>query len=261
MKKSFFYKIFVQYNGTNFLGWQIQANQGRTVQGELYLGLGKICKSDQIKVVGAGRTDAGVHAFKQVAKITIPIELSPDALLRALNANLCHEIRIVDVHRCEESFHPIRDAKWKEYIYVFTNFKEESRSPFLRNVMANYPFDFDYELMAKGASLFVGKKDFLNFYCTGSEVNSTIRTIFSSELSLNNEEGFFSSYCPKYYIFKVKGDGFLKQMVRLIVGSLWNLGRGKIQLEDLEYALQKKLDKRLGMVAPAEGLYLREIMY
>lgn len=259
-----FYRLKISYKGTNYIGWQIQENQGRTIQGELQKALAKICKLTgeeigQIKIIGSGRTDTGVHAFAQVARISIPLKIDPRSLRSALNSFLDFDIRILEAHDCDESFHPLRDAKCKEYWYVFANL--DNAPPHARELMSNFPFHLDLELMQKGAKLFEGTHDFCNYYCTGTEVSSTVRTIFECELVTHQSTGLWNFYVPEYYVLRIKGNGFLKQMVRVIMGTLWNLGRGKISLSELEESLQKAIPKKLGNTAPPQGLYLMYVDY
>lgn len=258
------YRLKLSYKGTNYIGWQIQEKQGRTIQGELMKALGKICKLSgeelgRIKIIGSGRTDTGVHAFAQVARIDIPLVIDPRSLRSALNSHLEFDIRILEAHACDESFHPLRDAKSKEYWYVFANL--DNAPPHARELMSNFPFPIDLELMNRGAKLFAGTHDFCNYFCTGTEVSSTVRTIFECEIVTHESTGLWNFYVPRYHVLRVRGNGFLKQMVRLIMGTLWNLGRGKITLEQLEESLQKPIPKKLGMTAPPQGLYLIQVDY
>ena len=258
------YRLKLSYKGTNYIGWQIQEKQGRTIQGELMKALGKICKLSgeelgQIKIIGSGRTDTGVHSFGQVARIEIPLKIDPRSLRSALNSNLDFDIRILEAHDCDESFHPLRDSKSKEYWYVFANL--DNAPPHARELMSNFPFEIDVELMKKGAKLFEGTHDFCNYFCTGTEVSTTVRTIYECELVHHKSSGLWNFYVPDYYVLRIKGNGFLKQMVRLIMGALWNLGRGKITLSQLEESLRQPIPKKLGMTAPPQGLYQMYVEY
>lgn len=252
------YKITLQYKGTSYLGFQIQPN-GRTIQGELNNALAVLSKTENIKTIGSGRTDTGVHAFAQVVRIEIPVDIPEESLARAINSHLPHDIRVIDVRRSNQEFHPIFSAKSKEYNYVFSN--RESISPFAHDLVTLFPFDLDIELMKEGCKIFCGKHDFVNFQCTGTEVATTVRQIMSCELLHFKGDGHFAHILPDYYVLRVVGEGFLKQMVRLMMGALFALGRGKITLEDLKKSLKIPQTQRLGPTAPPQGLYLMEVHY
>ena len=256
------YKITLQYKGTNYLGFQVQP-KGLTIQGELNNALRILSKSDEVKSIGSGRTDSGVHAFAQIVRVEIPVDIPEESLARAINSHLPQDIRIVASSRCSNEFHPIFSAQSKEYNYVFSN--EQNISPFANDLVTLYPFDLDIEEMRKGCKLFCGQHDFINFQCTGTEVGTTVRQIFSCELIHYQSEGHWKHMLNDYYVFHVVGNGFLKQMVRLMMGALWSLGRGKISLETLENSLKPTIgcirQKRLGATAPPQGLYLKEVFY
>lgn len=252
------YKLVIQYKGTHFHGFQIQA-QERTIQGELNRALQQLSQSAAVKSIGSGRTDAGVHAFGQVVRIDIPVEIPEKSIVRAINSHLPEDIRVMEAQICNEDFHPIFSAKSKEYNYVFTT--RELISPFAHELVTSIPYKLDIDTMHKGASLFVGRHDFINFQCTGTEVDSTVREIYSCEILHHNSTELWCSMIEDYFVFKVVGNGFLKQMVRLMMGALWSLGRGKITLQELEDSLVNPLDQRLGATAPPQGLYLIKVHY
>lgn len=252
------YKLVLQYKGTHYFGFQVQPI-GLTIQGELNKALAILSKSDAIKSIGSGRTDSGVHAFGQVVKIEIPVDIPEENLLRAINSHLPADIRVLNVERCGPDFHPIFSAHSKEYNYVFSN--EQSISPFASELVTHFPFELDLELMREGCKIFCGEHDFINFQCTGTDVESTVRKIFSCEIVEYRSTGHWANVIDKYYVLHVVGNGFLKQMVRLIMGALWSLGRGKITLDDLKESLKRHHPKRLGATAPPQGLYLKEVHY
>jgi tRNA pseudouridine38-40 synthase len=253
-----FYRLTVEYKGTNYQGFQIQPNFP-TIQGELNNALKIICKSEEIKTIGSGRTDAGVHAIAQIVRAEIPLEINSLNLLRAINTKLPRDIRIIKVEPTDEKFHPIYSAKFKEYNYVFTT--REIHSVFARELMTQFDYDFDEELMRLACLKFIGKYDFKNYQCTGTEIENTVREISLCELQKFKSEGFWSNCVEEYYVIRVVGNGFLKQMVRLMVGAIWNVARGKISLEILEKSLFEISKDRLGATAPPEGLYLKEVSY
>ena len=252
------YKLSLQYKGTHYSGFQIQPND-KTIQGELNNALKILSKSDEIKSIGSGRTDAGVHAFAQIVRIEIPVDIPEESLVRAINSHLPFDIRVTSASRTTLDFHPIFSAQSKEYNYVFSN--QQNISPFAHDFVTLFPFELDIEMMRKGCALFCGKHDFINYQCTGTDVETTVRQIFSCEIVHHHSSGHWSEMLSDYYVFRVVGDGFLKQMVRLMMGALWALGRGKITLDDLEKSLKISQGSRLGATAPPQGLYLKEVHY
>lgn len=252
------YRITVQYKGTQYSGFQIQLSD-KTIQGEINSVLKVLSKSEDIKSIGSGRTDAGVHALAQVMRIEIPVDIPVIGLVRAMNSLLPEDIRVIDAVVVTNEFHPIYSAKSKEYNYVFTT--DEVISPFARELMTHFPFELDIELMKKGCQIFCGEHDFINYQCVGTEIESTVRKIMSCELVRLESSGHWGNLAGEYYVLKVVGNGFLKQMVRLLMGALISLGKGKITLEDLEKSLKTPLKNRLGPTAPPQGLYLKEVHY
>lgn len=252
------YRLILQYKGTLYLGWQIQPESaGPTVQGELNRALKVISKSEEVRTLGAGRTDAGVHALGQVAKASIPLKIDPQNLVKALNVNLPDDIRVVDASLSDEEFFPTVHAKSKEYHYRFT--AQRMFTAFQGDLIANYPFDVDIEKMREACKILIGEHDFSNFYCEGTEVASNVRRIFECEI-LEIPQGNWGML-PSHYVFRIVGNGFLKQMVRLLMGALWNIGRGKITLQEFQSALSPEKTHRLGPVAPPEGLYMVRVNY
>ena len=248
------YRIKVSYRGTLYRGWQIQ-RQGKTIQGEILRAFFEICKTREVKILAAGRTDARVHALEQVFRADIPKGMSPLSLHNALNSHLDISIRILSVSECSHEFHPICDARWKEYLYYFS---WEEKNPFDTDLVVHLKSPLDEEKMREGASLFIGTHDFHNYHCKGSDPTSTIRTIFECDLTKDVMKLPFPVNC---HVCRIRGDGFLKQMVRLIVGTLWELGKGRITLEEVKRSLEFPMEKKTAPVAPPEGLYLSEVCY
>lgn len=250
------YKMNLSYDGRAYFGWQIQ-DQEITVQGTLNNALKKIFKSD-VKTVGAGRTDTGVHALFQVVKVTVPFYIEENSLVKALNANLPQDIRVNSCILSSEEFRPTNDAIKKTYYYLFSN--EEVTTPFQKDLLPNISYELDFEMMKKACSLFIGTHNFSDFKCVGTETKSDIRTIFECTLDGPHHDTFQELF-PKYYKISISADGFLKQMVRLIVGAIWNVGMGKVTLTELEEALKTPKGKRFGPVAPSFGLYKAAVFY
>lgn len=252
-----YYQLTIQYKGTRFLGWQIQPEgAGLTVQGELNKALEVISKA-KAQSIGSGRTDAGVHALGQVVKVAIELKIPPENLLKALNGNLSEDIRVIEAKESTYEFRPTVDAVSKEYHYRFTSNRQATA---LQNdLIANYPFELDLNKMNEACKLLVGEHDFMNYFCQGTEVSSTVRTIFECEI-FEIPQGDWGML-PPHYVFRVLGNGFLKQMVRLLMGAVWNVGRGKISLKDFEASLSSKASERLGATAPPQGLYMVRVNY
>lgn len=251
----FFYRLVLQYKGTRYLGWQIQP-EGKTVQGELNRALEVISKSKNVKSMGAGRTDAGVHALGQVAKVSMELNINTESLVKALNVNLPDDIRVLSAENSDEEFHPTIHAKSKEYHYRFSNTR--AFTAFQNDLIQNCTFDLDLEKMQEACKVLIGKHDFTNYFCEGTEVSSYVREIYECEI-LKVEQGPWM--LPEHFIFKIVGNGFLKQMVRLLMGAIWNVGRGKITVEEFENSLSSKKVQRLGAVAPPNGLYMSRVNY
>lgn len=254
------YRLKLSYIGTAYLGWQIQPDSLKTIQGQLNYALTKISKSDSVTTLGSGRTDSGVHAIGQIVKATIPLEINPDNLLRALNSNLPEDIRVIDVSKCEASFNPVRDALWKRYAYYFYVGELLPPSAYQRVTWERAEFDLGkFEL---ALAEFVGTHDFVNFSTKGTEVSSTIRTVY--EAKVEEVLGFFpfqSNFSGKVYRATFEGNGFLKQMVRLLVGASFMASRGKITPSDIRAFFQEDRSDKIGPVSGADGLYLEHVEY
>jgi tRNA pseudouridine38-40 synthase len=250
------YRLLLEYKGTSYLGWQIQP-EGKTIQGEVNRALKIISKSENVRTLGSGRTDSGVHALGQVVKVSIELEINSLNLLRALNSHLPSDIRVKEVTLSDEEFMPTVHAKSKEYHYRFMT----GRNPnaFQGDFIAPCPHEINPDLVHKACEMLTGEHDFVNYFCEGTDVNSTVRTIF--RCGLKGAEKLDGALFPEHYVFFIEGSGFLKQMVRLIVGALWNVGRGKISLEEFQASLGPPKRERLGVVAPPEGLYLVRVNY
>lgn len=252
-----YYKLNLEFKGSRFLGWQKQKDYSPTVQDELEKALSIIFKSEDIHSIGSGRTDTGVHSLGHIVKIKVPFEIEKESLKRAINSILTSDIRIIHIDDSKEDFRPTNDAKSREYMYLFSNLS--APNAFQKDFIPNVSYELDIDQMKSACVLFEGEHDFKNFYCTGSQVNSTVREIFKCSLEFHQLD--FHSILPAHYVFRIEGSGFLKQMVRLIVGTIWQVGRGKVSLEDLEVELLSPGNQKLGMTAPACGLYKTSVVY
>lgn len=245
----------LQYDGTNYKGWQIQPGMP-TVQGTLKAALTQISSGVEPTILGSGRTDTGVHALAQFAKVTWYNQMPHEKIVRALNGTLPSDIRVVSARDCSFNFHPVRDAINKTYRYYFSPGRV---APVLARFVYEERFPLDIERMQKAAAIFVGEYDFQNFRTMGTPVKSTVRKIFSSTIRPASELMYDPS--SPIWVYEVTGEGFLKQMVRLMVSSLLAVGKGRVTEQQIYEALHKPLEKRLSAVAPPQGLVLHEVVY
>ena len=261
-----YYKANIQYEGTNYAGFQWQ-NGPLTVQSEFNKALGKLLDG-KVTTMAASRTDTGVHAMDQVVKITSNTQIHLSSFLDAFNELLPQDIRCISINACEGSFKPAAQAVSKEYRYFFTNNKNISKKEhqFITNISP--PLEFD--AMVSCTQALMGIHDFCNFYSSGSNVKSTVRNIFSCELSKVNPHEQISSPglfgIPRdlsdCYQLKIEANGFLKQMIRHILSALWMVGSGKISVDEFRVLLNgpENLHQRW-KVAPPNGLFLYRINY
>lgn len=253
----FYYLLEVAYNGYSFFGWQIQPEL-RTIQGELKKSLEHILQSE-VKILGSSRTDTQVHALGQICKVTTLKPMDELKSLLGVNSQLPREIRVKSIRVTDEKFHPINDVEWKEYAYLLSNVKV--MSPFQGQLIHNEAHPLDLTLMNEAAAMICGKHDFVNYYCTGSKVNTTVRTVFHSHWQLCEQWEHVEALPGRTLVFSIAGDGFLKQMIRLLVGGMIQVGRGSVSLEEFKHSLDHPLARRLGPTAPGYGLYLKHISF
>jgi tRNA pseudouridine38-40 synthase len=242
------FKIVVAYDGGPFVGWQRQA-EGPSIQGLIEDALADLEGGDVI-VTGAGRTDAGVHAFAQVANFTLTRDIAPEVVVRSLNAKLPVEIRVRSADIVPSSFHARFDAKAKSYRYRLWN--AEVLNPFERAYVWHVTTPLDVAVMTDAARLFEGRHDFAAFQAVGGAPGPTDRLITQSTLSASGE-GLVT--------YDVTGDGFLRHMVRAIVGTLVEVGRGRQRPEWIRDVIASRDRARAGRTAPANGLFLVRVDY
>ena len=255
-----YYKLIVSYKGTHFYGWQKQKNGHPTIQAHLEDCLSRIYKgSAGIQTLASGRTDAGVHALGQLVALRTPWHISCNDLKNALNSLLTCDVRIREVMPGTPSFHPIRDALWKEYCYLFST-ADRGDEPFFHEMVARFGFHLDLEKMKQAVRIFEGRHDFCNYRTTGGSSKTTWKQICECAIGPAEVLFPFMEFRP-FHVFRVRGDGFLKQMVRLMMGALVEVGRNRASLRDVEKSLVAPSRNRIGAVAPACGLYLREVFY
>ena len=253
------YQCRINYDGTGLLGWQSQSGTQylKTIQGQLENTLQEIYKGQKFSVLGSSRTDAGVHALDQVIKISAPFFIEPENLIRGVNSLIHPQIQMRSCKPCDENFHPLVFSESKEYLYLFSF--GELENLYARNFVTYYKQKLNIEKMLEVANLFVGKHDFYNFHCFGSDPKTTIRRIYAVDIKpLNHYKNLPFKY-PNTFGFWIKGEGFLKQMVRLIFGTLLQVGRGKIDKDDVVAYLNTHFTDRLGPVSPPQGLYLYKV--
>lgn len=245
------FKFTLAYDGTAYSGWQVQPGQ-RTLQGTLETALTKIT-GETIRVTGSGRTDAGVHALGQVVSFHTASSLSADVFQRALNAELPEDIAVLDATEAPPGFHAIRDAIRKRYRYVL----DDGPVPdvFRRRYAWHYRQRLDAPAMHRAAQALLGTHDFRSFESAWPQRTSSVRTIFEISVA----RGFFGD--ENLVSLEVEADGFLYNMVRAIIGTLVEVGRGS-RPETWPAEVVAAEDRRAaGMTAPAHGLFLLRVEY
>lgn len=246
--------VHLAFDGTRYHGWQVQAN-AITVQQRFQDAVEKVFGS-RLDVTGCSRTDAGVHANDYICNFRTCATIPCDAIMRALNAHLPQDIAVTSCREVSQAFHPRYYACGKEYVYKI--FNASYRDPFTRNYSFYYPRRLDCEKLNDAAQGFCGKHDFAAFRSSGaashhrpeeSEGSDTVRTIFGASVTRNGD----------MVEFRVRGDGFLYNMVRIMTGTLLFVAQGKIK--SIPDVIESRDRKRAGATAPAHGLYLNRVFY
>ena len=242
-------KLIIEYDGTNYCGWQVQEN-GPSIQAEIEKALLSVT-GEAISINGSGRTDAGVHARGQAASFITESSIPPEKFAYALNNKLPEDIVIKESGEVPLDFHARFSAVGKKYSYLVIN----SRFPsaLLRNhaYHVNYCERLDIDKIKIAAEAFIGTYDFSGFMAAGSKVSNTVRTIY--DISIEQEGELIR--------FIYKGSGFLYNMIRIITGTLLYTGIGKINPQDIKDIILSKDRERAGVTVPAQGLYLEEVYY
>jgi len=239
------YKITLSYDGTDYFGWQRQTRV-KTIQGTVEDALARLA-GDKVDVCGAGRTDAGVHALDQTASFKAELKLGDAELFKALNAILPPDIRVLTLERMPAGFQARRDAKGKIYQYRIHTGK--AISPFDVRYALHFPYPLNVAKMRAVAAVFIREGDFSGF--SSNKELYPVRRIVRSELRKRGEE----------LIYTIEASGFLRYMVRTIVGTLLEAGRGKIGPEDIEKVFRTKTRTLSNPTAPAKGLCLMKVFY
>lgn len=239
-------KLTIQYDGTKYCGWQKQPNSSG-IQGTIEYAIYEITK-EKVNIIGSGRTDAGVHALGQVANLktnsNIPAARIPDAL----NAKLPKDISIIDCQEVSDDFHSRYSATGKIYRYLIYN--KPYRSPLYKDISYHVRYNLDIEKMRVEAQSLLGTHEFKGFMSSGSSVKDTVRTIHNISIEESGD----------LIVLEVEGNGFLYNMVRIIVGTLVDIGRGRID-KPLEEIIASQDRGEAGHTAPAHGLFLKKVHY
>lgn len=239
--------LTLSFDGSKYHGWQVQKN-ANTVQHTLQDCIENILQSN-VSVTGCSRTDAGVHANMYCCNIRTDSEIPCENLKSALNANLPYDIAVKGCCEVDESFHARYDCKSKQYIYKIYN--AEVKNPFLNGYALHYKYPLDADMLDRQARDFIGTHDYVGFCSAHSSVKSTVRTVKNASVERQGD----------LVVFKVEADGFLYNMVRIMVGTLLGIAQGKIPQGTIKEIIQSKNRDRAGITAPACGLYLNKVEY
>lgn len=242
-------RMIVQYDGTAYVGWQTQPN-GLSVQERLKAELHKIT-GEEIRLHASGRTDSGVHARAQVVHFDTDSRVPPDKFAYALNAGLPPDIRVAYSGPAPADFHARFDVVRKHYRY--TVWHAPHGSPFLRNTALHVHHPLDFAAMEEAAALVIGEHDFSAFKAAGIEMKSTVRTVYESK--------WFKAEEPGLICYQIAGSGFLYNMVRILVGTMLEIGGRRRSTADLARALESGQREDAGPTAPAHGLALWRVEY
>ncbi len=247
------FKLLIQYDGTDFHGWQVQGGD-RTIQGELERVIGML-EDAEVKVIGSGRTDAGVHAEGQVANVWLNRQFMPEKLQSAINGNMWRDIRIMNVEKAENDFHSRFSAKMKTYVYRVVN--APIISPFWRRYAHHETRPLDVGRMNDAARLFLGEHDWTAFSAARSDTENRVRTIKDFTV-----ESIWDSRANASIIqFRISSNGFLRYMVRSIVGTMLEVGRDEKDFDTIQTAIIGGDRNLAGKTAPANGLTLLKVDY
>lgn len=239
--------LTISYDGSNYHGWQVQKN-AVTVQEVFQNAVKKLFKQN-IDIKGCSRTDSGVHANKYRVSFKADTDIPCENIIMALNSYLPDDIAVLNCTDMDIDFHARYSVVKKEYVYIINNSK--IRNPFLRNYAFWYRYDINADYLNEQAQAFVGTYDYSGFCSANSGVEDTVRTVQSFEVSRKGDMVYF----------KVSADGFLYNMVRIMVGTLLFVNEGKIKKDELKNVILSKNRKLAGKTAPPQGLYLNDVIY
>lgn len=245
--KNFFrFKLFIEYEGTRYSGWQRQEN-AKTIQGTIIKAANEIFGNDFVDLQGSGRTDSGVHALCQIAHLDVNTVLAPEIIRMKLNDLLPHDINILEVEKASQNFHARHDAKSRSYLYQISR----RRTSFGKNFVWWIKDKLDFKKMESASKLFIGKHDFSSFSDDDPEEKSTKVLIDDIQIK---EEG-------DLILIRIIGSHFIWKMVRRIVGVLVEVGRGKKTEQDILNYLNVKSNEVAKFTAPPSGLFLEKVLY
>ena len=240
-------KLIIEYDGKKFGGWQKQPNK-LNIQGEIEKAIEEIT-GEAVELNASGRTDAGVHSLGQTANFKTNSEINISKMAIAINSKLKQSIRIIKAEEVDEKFHARYSCKGKKYKYVINNSKYGSA--IYRDLEYHMPIKLNVEAMQKGIKYFEGEHDFKGFKASGTSSKSSVRTIYSAKVIEDGER----------IIVEIEGNGFLYNMVRIISGTIVDVGLGKIKPEEIPEIIESKDRTRAGKTLPPQGLYLVEVYY
>lgn len=240
-------KLIIEYDGKSFNGWQKQPNK-LNIQGEIEKAIGEIT-GEEIDLIASGRTDAGVHSLGQTANFKTNSNIQIEKMPFAINSKLKKSIRIKSAEEVDERFHSRYSVKSKKYRYTINN--SLHGTALYRDMEYHFPIKLDVEKMKEASKYFEGEHDFKAFKASGTSSKSSVRKIYKAEVTRNED---------RVYI-ELTGSGFLYNMVRIISGTLVDVGIGKIKPEEIKDIIKSKKRENAGKTLPANGLCLVEVMY
>lgn len=240
-------KLTIEYDGKKFGGWQKQPNK-LNIQGEIEKAIGEIT-GENIELNASGRTDAGVHSLGQVANFKTNSKIEIGKVAIAINSKLKQSIRIINAEEVDENFHARYSCKGKKYRYVINN--SQYGSAIYRDLEYHMPIKLDIKAMKDAIKYFEGEHDFKGFKASGTSSKSSLRTIYSAKVIQNGDR----------IAIELKGNGFLYNMVRIISGTIVDVGLGKIKPEEIPEIIKAKDRSKAGKTLPPQGLYLVEVNY
>ncbi len=251
----FTYKLKISYKGTHYYGWQFQTTHAETVQNHVQKVVSDIAKHKDFQVIGASRTDAGVHASGQVLKVVLPREVKPENLTRGMNSKLPDDIKVISSEFIHEDFNVNRDCKNKEYHYYFTIDQNENAA--FSETIYTFPEELDLDKMNQACLKLMGMHNFTSFCSPGPNPASPYRELLKCSI----EKTSFLTFENEIYFLKVQGTGFLRYMVRYLMGALWDIGMGRLSIEELDLSLSSGKIHGIRTKAPSRGLHLINIEY
>jgi len=240
------YKLFLEYEGTRYSGWQIQKNT-RTVQGEIVAAMRTVFKTEKLEFMGAGRTDAGVHALMQVAHLDVQTMLGPEIIRMKVNDELPADINIIEVEKAPPSFHARHDATARSYLYQISR----RRTAFGKRYVWWIKDQLDLQAMQEASHLFKGMKNLQSFTDDDPDEKST--SVLIEEIAMRDAGDLL--------LIRIVGSHFLWKLVRRITGVLAEVGRGKLGRNDVQRLIHESSDAPAHLTAPPSGLFLERVYY